>query len=245
MKKTIDKIRHAIRTQSFLLRHPECRSPNLQLHPAGEFISDNIRTSGRYYELDLLVWCAEQFDYSSYVDVGANIGNHVHFFSRLGARCVAFEPSQDSFRLLQKNAPDEQVHNCALADQAGIERFVTYGSCMGNSNLISSFSGEIQPWGDNAKVCEVETRTLDSFGLERATLLKIDVEGAEMRVLRGAKDTLARLKPAIWIEMHRDEDLKNGGFPYVRADIIGFLEDLGYRKIRGDEDDTNFFLASG
>lgn len=196
MKKTINKIWHAIRTQRFLSRHPECRSPNLQLHPPGEFISDNIRSSGRYYELELLVYCAERFDYSSYVDVGANIGNHVHFFSRMGARCVAFEPGQDSFWLLQKNAPDAQLHHCAVADQVGTERFVTYGSCMGNSNLISCFSGEIKPWGDNAQVCEVETRTLDSFGLARATLLKIDVEGAEMRVLRGSKDTIQRLNGA-------------------------------------------------
>lgn len=242
--KMIENISRAIRREIFLLRHPDCRFPNLQLHPSGEFISDNIRVSRRYYELDLLVWCAERFDCSSYIDVGANIGNHVHFFSRMGARCVAFEPGQDNFRLLQKNAPEAQLHHCAVADQAGVECFVTYESSMGNSNLISSFSGEIQPWGDKPQVCRVETRSLDSFGLTWATLLKIDVEGAEMRVLRGAKDTLERLKPTIWIEMHRDEDLKNGGFPYVRADVIGFLENLGYRKIRGDEDDTNFFFVT-
>lgn len=244
MKNTINKVLQSIRTECFLARHPECTSPDLQLHPPGEFISDNIRSSRRYYELDLLVWSAEQFDYSSYVDVGANIGNHVSFFHRLGARCVAFEPGLDSFRLLQKNAPDAEIHRFALADQIGIERFVTYGSCLGNSNLISNFSGEIQPWGDNASLCEVEDRTLDSFDLASATLLKIDVEGAEMRVLRGAKDTIERLKPAIWIEMHRDQDLRSGHFPYVRADIIGFLEVLGYRKIRGDEDDTNFFFVA-
>jgi FkbM family methyltransferase len=247
MSNLLDKIRSVIltqRVQRFFLRHPECNSPSLQLHPPGDFISDNIRVSGGYYELDLLVFCADRFDYSNYVDVGANIGNHVHFFSRLGARCVAFEPARDSFRLLQMNAPDAQMHECALAEKTGSERFVTYESHMGNSNLISSFSGEIQPWGNNAQVCEVETRTLDSFDLERITLLKIDVEGAEMRVLRGAKETLERLKPVIWIEMHRDEDLKNGGFPYVRADVIGYLEHLGYRKIRGDEDDTNFFFVA-
>ena len=102
---------------------------------------------------------------------------------------------------------------------------------------------EIQPWGDNAQVCDVKTRTLDNFGLTRATLLKIDVEGAEMRVLRGSKGTIERLKPAISIEMRRDEDLKNDDFRYLRADIIGFLEDLGHRKIRGDVDDTNFFFV--
>lgn len=224
------------------MRHPYCRSPNLSLHPPGEFISDSIRALGHYYELDLLVYCAETFDCSSYVDVGANIGNHVNFFLKLGAECVAFEPSEDNFLLLQKNAPEAKVHHCALADKAGIERLVIYGSSMGNSNLISNFQGEIQPWGDSTQVCEVETRTVDSFNLARASLLKIDVEGAEMRVLRGAKDTLKRLKPAIWIEMHRDQDLKNAGFPYVRADVIGFLQNLGYRKIRGDEEDTNFFF---
>lgn len=117
---------------------------------------------------------------------------------------------------------------------------------MVNSSLISSFSGENQPWGDNARVCEVETRTLGSFELKlkKATILKIDVEDAEMHVLRGAKDTLSRLKPAVWIEMHRDEDLRNGGFPYVRADVFSFLERLGYQKIRGQEDDTNFFFVA-
>lgn len=55
------------------------------------------------------------------------------------------------------------------------------------------------------------------------------------------KKTIDKIRHAILTQ--RDEDLKNGGFPYVRADGIGFLEDLGYRKIRGDEDDASFFFV--
>lgn len=125
MKKAINKIRGLIGRQLFLSQHPALRVPNL--HPPGEFISDNIRTSGRHYELGLLVRYADQFDFSNYVGVGANIGAHVNFFSRLGAGCVAFEASMENFHLLQKNAPGAQVHHCAVAEKAGTERFVTYG----------------------------------------------------------------------------------------------------------------------
>jgi FkbM family methyltransferase len=214
------------------------------LHPPGEFISDQIRRRGGYYELDLLVRCANHFDCSSYIDIGANIGNHVHFFTQLGSQCVAFEPSRENFQLLQANAPNAQLHHCALAEKAGSERFVTYGSSMGNSNLMSNFPGRIQPWGEDSKVSEVKTRTLDSFSLENGTLLKIDVEGAEMRVLHGARKTLQRLKPVIWIEMHRDDNLENGNFPYRRVDVIDFLKELGYRKIHRHDDDTNFFFST-
>lgn len=245
MNRMFEKIKTKLETAYFLYRNPEIRNPKLHLHPIGEFISDSIRLRRKYYELDLLVWCANNLNYSYYVDIGANIGNHVHFFSSLGARCVAFEPSDDNFSLLKKNASNAICYHCALAEKISIEKFVSYGTSMGNSNLISSFSGTIQPWGGGEiKISDVSTNTLDNFNLKNVTLLKIDVEGAEMRVLSGARETLEKFKPAIWIEIQSDKDLENCNYPYKRKDIVNLLESMGYGKVRGENEDTNFFFVN-
>jgi hypothetical protein len=56
---------------------------------------------------------------------------------------------------------------------------------------------------DGAAHDQVELRTLDSFGLTRLDFLKVDVEGMELQVLRGAADTLRRTRPILYVENDR------------------------------------------
>jgi hypothetical protein len=60
---------------------------------------------------------------------------------------------------------------------------------------------------------------LDGLGLDRVDLIKIDVEGMEAEVLRGARGVLERLKPQLLVERIKT----------VEADILGQIEPLGYR----------------
>ena len=93
----------------------------------------------------------------------------------------------------------------------------------------SAFPSFVAPWAGNERV-EVRTRTLDDLVAENAPdlplrLLKIDVEGAEPDLLAGARDTLARLRPAVLCEFH-DSLLRAAGTS--AAGLLASFADWGY-----------------
>ncbi|OIR07021.1 hypothetical protein GALL_109280 [mine drainage metagenome] len=230
-----------IKRAYFFYKNPGIKSMNLTLHPEGEFLSDEIRTSKTYYEIDLLIFMYNNYDCQRFCDIGANIGNHSNFFERLGSKGWAIEPFSNNFTLLKLNAPTFQLFNLALSDKSGIEKFVTYESCFGNGNLISNFDNKIQNFGTGPIFENVRVEKLDNLGIENPTIIKIDVEGAELKVLRGAEQTLLKYKPVICIELHSDKILKKDGFNYSRKDIIDFLFSLGYKKTISFDSRNHFF----
>jgi FkbM family methyltransferase len=139
----------------------------------------------------------------TFIDVGAFHGLYaVAVTKRLAAqgRVVAFEPVQASFDVLQKHISLNDVTQkveaicAAVGDRDGTVNFATEGS--------SQSSICVEPRGGKT----VPMRTLDSVLHERrADIIKIDVEGFEELVLRGAKLLLndpARKPRAIFIEVH-------------------------------------------
>ena len=111
-------------------------------------------------------------------DVGAHIGVTVKIFGRRAKTLHAFEPSPRALRLLRANAPANCViYPCAIGDYNGKVRFAEA------DNVDMSHISE--------SGIEVEIRTLDSFNLA-PDFIKIDVEGWEPAVLRGAARTLQR-----------------------------------------------------
>ena len=81
----------------------------------------------------------------------------------------------------------------------------------------------------------VELRTLDSYKLQNISLLKIDVEGAELGVLHGAISTIKNPKPVIMIELREDTKEQAykilGSLGYELQQIIGELQDHNYIAI--------------
>jgi FkbM family methyltransferase len=145
-------------------------------------------------------------------DVVYDIGAHVGFFTMLlsrhagdGGRVVAFEPIAENVERLHaaidaNEAANVEVRGVAISDRAGEERLALYGS---------SLEGELAGDGPLHPACvgtiDVRTVTLDdvlSGGAPVPTLLKIDVEGAEGRVLRGGRNLLTAHRPALLIEIH-------------------------------------------
>jgi FkbM family methyltransferase len=157
------------------------------------------------------------------LDVGANIGAHTLRFSRLvGAtgRVCAFEPMDYAFGKLVRNVSLNDARNIdmfklALSDENATARRVGYRSSWATS-------GERR-----AESSVVDFMKLDDWcaahRLSRLDLVKLDVDGHELQVLRGGRGTIERYRPILFIEA--------GAWHFSSPDSnpLGLLDRLGYR----------------
>ena len=161
------------------------------------------------------------------VEVGAHIGSHTVSIARLAGpwgRVYAFEQQRKIYR--------ELYHNLALNGLTNVVP-LRYAIGDGGTRIIEmnpATPGNEGGTGVGAGGDRAELRSLDSFGFERVSLLKIDVEHYENEVLAGAVDTIRRNRPVILIEIMGGEDYETAP-PAVVERIHGTwarLERLGY-----------------
>jgi FkbM family methyltransferase len=166
----------------------------------------------------------------------------------LGSRLVseagtvhAFEPQQDLFKMLEINAARNQVTNlisnhCAVADAEGECEFLVRDELAASS---ISQPNSPEPGNSLAHTVRVRTLSLDRYCLDhtiRPDLIKVDVEGAEILVLEGARGLLS-LDPSlapVWILEFSPQTF--GRFGNRWEDLMGILTFYGYRlfEIRSD-----------
>ncbi len=177
----------------------------------------DIYTIGEIYFFD--VYEMQPSDYDLVIDVGANIGIFSLRQSRLSkaAEIISLEPDPENFSLLKNNIKINNHYIKALpiaaSDKDGHEGFF-----VNEYKVMSS----IYPIGVSKKI-DVEMRSIDSL-LEgrkcKKMLIKIDVEGAEMLVLRGARETLHE-DVTIVVEVHND---------FVRTEEVeNYLKGFGFK----------------
>jgi len=174
------------------------------------------------------------------IDIGANVGYFTMLAaSRIGSegRVIAFEPGQANCGLIQLSAitnefDNVRVHAIALSDTPGA---VIYESFVGtNARVHPIEKGQIPSVGGPRQL--VPAMRLDDIPLEaRVDLIKIDIEGGELRALKGASRLLSESRPLIITEfsppgLHAVSDVS--GEEYLR-----FLAGLGYRDFGVIQDD--------
>ncbi|HYW45001.1 MAG TPA: FkbM family methyltransferase [Bryobacteraceae bacterium] len=170
------------------------------------------------------------------LDVGANVGFYSLLFSTFcgeAGEVVAFEPLPANCDVLRHHirinrCSKIRVEPMALADFDGEARF---------RPGIDKFTGRLSPDGTLVVAC-ARLDTLMDRGLVRPPhIVKIDVEGAEMEVIRGAAGTLRSFRPILFLATHGEE---------VHRGSCALLRGLGYR-IRGvgglDPQQTNELVA--
>ncbi|GAB2571278.1 FkbM family methyltransferase [Spirosoma areae] len=136
---------------------------------------------------------AQQPNPVSIFDVGANVGSYARMLlNGLGDRAIihCFEPSQATYQTLKANVPEPNVrkHNIGLSDQAGELALYTDAE---QSGMTSVYERDLQHINVAFAQQEVATfSTVDEFSanqnIRQIDLLKIDVEGHELAVLKGA-----------------------------------------------------------
>jgi FkbM family methyltransferase len=242
----LKSLHHAIRTHPTLGRMAVFAIPDIRWSVDVRGIgpmSINLRRNRSYWLRDPL--CHESFMLGAMqrfirpddivFDVGANIGLYVRFMAqRFGAgRVIAFEPMSQNQALLHQNI---RLGNCqdrvqivatALADYDGTDEFQTddISSASGTLNVVTQ-GGPSQARRQYGLPSITETVTVarldtmvESGTLPAPNVIKIDVEGAEERLLRGAARTLEKYSPILAIELHGTQE--------SRA-VVRFLLNIGY-----------------
>ena len=158
-----------------------------------EQLSDHIRREKDFFEANILDYIRDNYPRQhTIVDAGANIGNHVAYFSNFLKydSIYAFEPIPDNFKLLKLNSdkPNIKIFNKALSYKNETLKMAP--------NPVNMGASRVRRYG---KV-KVDAIAIDSLKLSDVTLLKIDVEDSEAYVIAGAKETINRSHPLILLE---------------------------------------------
>jgi len=166
------------------------------------------------------------------LDVGANLGEMALHMAHSGATVYAFEPVPDVFKRLKQHVERNglsalvHVHDVALSDQTGVCRISVGTPEQDNQGLASIVSNS---GGRLTDQIEIKTITLDAFvqreQIQRVDLIKVDIQGAEIKFLEGARQTLQKFAPELLMEI-ASEDLAAIG--KNSRDLCLMLESLGY-----------------
>ena len=176
-------------------------------------------------------------------DVGAHVGNYTMKFSSMvgvDGRVYSFEPGRYAYGVLMRNTVLFGLRNVfgfgyALSDYDGWGwLFCGRDHTDETNNSFLMGSCDLEPYFDLSleeireegfleghHLERVRVLKLDTFiglyGVESLDLLKVDVEGGELRVLEGARESLKRFSPLLYVEVHYEND------------VLCVVNDLGYR----------------
>lgn len=181
----------------------------------GEHIRRQMYRRG-YYEKDMLLDAQRRVRKKGLaLDIGAYVGTHAIWFHKvMGLDVVAFEPQAEAFAMLRSNI--ERNHARSVVPlQAGV------GSVHGTGRVVPSEnpqnSGMARFVADDQGA--IPMLTIDERGYQGVVLVKIDVEGSELAVLHGARETIARDLPVVYVESTD-----------TLPDVERFFAALDYRK---------------
>jgi FkbM family methyltransferase len=219
----------------FLLRRPQTAAA-----PAFEVPDDMAWAfeGGEFVERDVTALFDElmaETATGAVYDVGANCGWFAVRAARAGRPVRAFEPVPATAEYAERNlgriaGADARVVRAAVADAPGSATIHLYSSS-GNNSLHERTLPAGHPLRRTGDI-EVSVVRLDdlvgSDGFPAPALIKIDVEGAELAVLRGARETLARHRPVVVMEWAESTSRDAG---HARAAIVAELRGVGYTAL--------------
>ena len=209
-------------------------------------VSTEINLNG-IYEKELLFFLRANLKKKNFnlekktvIDIGAFIGNHSIFFSRMFANVISFEPHPKSFEILKlncKNSGNIKLYNFGCSDKNENSFLRLKHTNIGGSNISN---------GKHERDFSIKLIKLDDLLKDydqEIGLIKIDVEGHENKVIDGSIELLKKNKPVIIMELRNYQNS-------MEPEIINKLKSLGYskffeleRKIKFNKLQNNFFLA--
>jgi FkbM family methyltransferase len=187
---------------------------------------------GQYYELNVSAWLQRMLaahDDAVFYDIGSNIGYYPVRFASQARQVYAFEPVAGTFAIL-----DENVRRNALGNVQSFRLGVAEASGTAEINLWTS-SGASSLYDQDLGLRSLGHETIELVALDELvalrgllapSVMKIDIEGAELPALRGARDVIERCAPDLVLECQEASCAAAG---YRPEQLIAELESFGYR----------------
>tara|TARA_B100000242_G_scaffold29913_1_gene17958 strand:- start:256 stop:945 length:690 start_codon:yes stop_codon:yes gene_type:complete len=171
----------------------------------------------------------KQFNHA--VDVGGNVGTWARDLCNKFKKVTVFEPVPDNVECFHKNLENVKnyvLHDYALSDETGTGKLYIDSRSCGNVGL--SEEGVIQgptkdkPFHKDIYSIDIKTKKLDDLKLKTIDFMKIDVQGNELKVLKGAKQTLKNNTLVLCLELPTRNGIEIG----VKRKIVEFLGTVHY-----------------
>ncbi len=212
---------------------------SLYLPHSNDHIQRSIKAAKNFYEIEMLKDIASRTPPgTTIIDIGANIGNHTVYFSLFcgAAKVLSFEPQVEIFHTLVRNIASNagtehvQAFNVGLGKEA---RRAKLGKIDEKNTGMTKI--EIDPEGDITvlKLDDVITGLPD---LPPISVVKIDVEGMELDVLKGAYRTVSNHRPLIYAEAGTEAEF---------SVLQQFFSPLGYRPTHRFNATATYLFAPG
>lgn len=191
---------------------------------ANDDIGHLINLEG-FYEIEYLkilkkFIIEKEYDNGVFLDIGANIGNHSIYFKNFFEKIYSIEASKDTFDLLKfntKNFKNIKAINIGASSKSAILKFRNNKSNVGASRIVDR---------NSTHDFEIKVNKIDNIinDKEKIRLIKIDVEGHESHVIKGATDIIRKNYPIIVFEQEANE-IKNG-----TSHVVDILKEIGYKN---------------
>lgn len=180
------------------------------------------------------------------IEVGANFGAHT---LQIAAHCMpdgmvyAFEPTAYAFRKLERNL---ELNPNLKANVAINYRYVTdLDRTQSVSPVRSSYGLDNVPLVEDSIIPIELSISIDEFvrsnNIKGIELLKIDVDGSELSVLRGAREAISEFRPLVYIELDEALQKSSGG---CTEDILNFFDERGYKGVSAASGEHVYDLVS-
>jgi len=201
-----------------------------------------VRLPARYYKYFPKNYEEENFSFfkeharpgMTTLDIGAHFGLFAVFFQKISNGIVyAFEPTRETLKVFREtvdiNKCNEKVHvvDMAVDKEPGTANFFIHPTVGGRGNTLVKDA----KLGMTSSSYEVKVTSVDAFAKEKGITvdcIKIDAEGAELGVLKGATDTIRRGRPIILLSIHPEPIQSRGD---SLGQIWDLLEEYGYRVL--------------
>jgi FkbM family methyltransferase len=179
-------------------------------------------------------------------DVGAHFGFFSYYAVQKGAKEVyAFEPNPYVFEILKKHAEmwSDKIkpYQLALSEKNGEADLFISGELGTISTMLENREKSILKFYKYNKKVKVKTMTLDSFckeyNVERVDFIKIDTEGSEREIIKGAKETIKRFKPKMAIAAYHLPDDKK----VIPELVLSIRDDYKFKLVNKGDEDLFFF----
>lgn len=196
---------------------------NIALIEDDAYFTEWVKQTGKLDHHDGFLKVLKPYLIGTVLDIGANIGTHTIYYAKHATKVLAFEPNAVAYECLQynlQNSPNTTLYNVAVSNHCAYIDIVSQGDNYGAAYTLPGSS--------------VPTITVDSLDLDSCNFIKIDVEGDELAVLIGAKETILKYKPVMCIECN-EHTLQRKGMDGNH--LIKHIQALGYKtSVRKPED---------